>query len=105
MKIALLVPSWPPGRSPNGIVTYASQLVPALRRLGHEVFIITVPLGDSDPYTIDIRQFDRPRTLWTRVEYKLMPDHARYKGASARLTSATKYLIAAHGVDILEVEE
>ena len=36
MKIALFVPNWPPGLTPNGIVTYASQLVPALRRLpGH----------------------------------------------------------------------
>ena len=65
MKIALLVPSWPPGFSANGIVTYASQLVPALRRLGHEVFVLTAckATGDDDPYTIDLRGFVSPPSL------------------------------------------
>jgi hypothetical protein len=54
MKIALLVPSWPPGFASNGIVTYAAQLVPALRGLGHEVFVLTSHfMGERrDPYAV-----------------------------------------------------
>ena len=106
MKVALLVPSWPPGFAPNGIVTYASHLVPALRRLGHEVFVLTTPRDDcSDPYALDLRKHAPAPTIWSRVGYRLLPDYAIYKEASARLTSAAKHLVAEHGVEVLEVEE
>ena len=105
MKIVLLVPSWPPGFSANGIVTYASQLVPALRRLGHEVFVLTGTKDDNDPYTLDVRKFTPTPTIWDRAAYKLMPDYAVFKAASARITAAVKYLIAQHEVDVLEIEE
>ena len=66
MKIALHVGSWPTGLIANGIDTYASQLVPALRRLGHEVFVLTAnkAADHRDPYTIDLRSFARmPNSL------------------------------------------
>ena len=58
MKIAIYVPSWPPGSSANGIVTYAAQLVPALRKLGHEVFVITSNFTATTPdaYTVDLNK-------------------------------------------------
>jgi glycosyltransferase involved in cell wall biosynthesis len=107
MKIALLVPSWPPGLSPNGIVTYASQLVPALRKLDHEVFVLTVPQtkDHNDPYIVDLEEFSPAPSLWNRAEYKLVPEYAAFKAGSARITSAIKRLIAQHDVDVFEIEE
>jgi len=106
MKIALLVPSWPPGDIPNGIVTYASQLVPALRRIGHEVFILTGrKTNDDDRYTVDIRDFASPRTFFDRVRSRLMPDTAGFnKGASA-IASAINKLVEKHKLDVVEMEE
>ena len=53
------MPEWPPSGMPNGIVSYASRLVPALRDLGHEVFVLTHGRGvlfiDDDE---NIRIFD-----------------------------------------------
>ena len=105
MKIALYVPSWPPGSSPNGIVTYAAQIVPALRRLGHEVFILT-PRGEggADPGLIDIGQYERPPSLWRKILVKIFPD-AAFDTASAALVSAVKDLIARHQVEVIEIEE
>ena len=80
MKIAIYAPSWPPGSTPNGIVTYASHLVPALRRLGHEVYVLTGDVvGDRDPYTVDLRDFSSEPSLWDRAMFKLAPETAHFK--------------------------
>ena len=107
MKIALLVPSWPPGFSANGIVTYASQLVPALRRLGHEVFVLTAckATGDDDPYTIDLRGFASPPSLWDRAMFRLALDGATFKAASSAIAAAIIDLSAKHHIDVFEMEE
>ena len=67
MKIAIFVPAWPPGFTANGIVTYASHLVPALRSLGHEVFVITPhrTLKEEDPYTIELGNFSIAPRIWS----------------------------------------
>src|SRR2546423_5668788 len=100
MKIALYVPSWPPGFTPNGIVTYASQLVPALRRLGHEVFVLTphVAVDNIDPYTIDLRSFASIPNLWHRAMFKLAPEMASFKAASSAIASAVRELIEKHEI-------
>jgi glycosyltransferase involved in cell wall biosynthesis len=105
VKIAMYVPSWPPGSSPNGIVTYAAQIVPALRRLGHEVFILTPGCeGGADPYLIDIRQYERAPSVWQKLLVKLFPD-AAFDAATATLVSSVKDLIARYEVEVIEIEE
>ena len=106
MRIALYVTAWPPGEYPSGIVTYASQLVPALRKLGHEVFILTFrkSASDLDPHTIDLRRFVS-RTLWDRVLLRLAPVRASFKEISTILGLALKELIANHALDVFEIEE
>src|SRR3974377_569242 len=107
MKIALLVGSWPPGEAASGIVTYASQLVPALRKFGHEVFILTFykDQSDSDPNTIDLHRFAMKRTLWNRAMYRLNPTRATNKGASSAIALALAELINKRGLDVFEIEE
>src|SRR5262245_1074097 len=107
MKIALYVPSWPPGSAPNGIVTYASHVVPALRRLGHKVFVLTPNRAahDDDPHTIVLRHFSSAPTLWDRVLWKLAPETALFKAPSSAIASAISDLAAKHGLDVFEMEE
>jgi glycosyltransferase involved in cell wall biosynthesis len=107
MKIALFVPSWPPGASPNGIVTYASQLVPALRQLGHEVFVLTSHKGDGDkdPYTIVLRNFFSARNLWGRAMFRLAPAVGAFNAASYSISTGIDELVHKHQLDVLEIEE
>lgn len=107
MKIAFYVGSWPPGENASGIITYASQLVPALRKLGHEVFMLTFHKNseDLDPYTIDLRRFASKHTLWNRALHKLAPARATFKGVSTAITSALSDLIDTRGLDVFEIEE
>src|SRR5229473_1372333 len=105
MRIGIFSPSWPPGSDPNGIVTYVGNLVPALRRLGHEVFIVTNNAFDGDQNSIDLRSYKRPLPIWHRALFKVAPEAAAFKAAAQPLVSAIQYLIAQHGIEIFEMEE
>src|SRR5260370_382038 len=107
MKIALFVPSWPPGVAANGIVTYVSHLVPALRRLGHEVFVLTPSnsLEDDDPYTIDLRSFSSAPSVWDRAMWRLAPANANFNTVSSAIACAIRNLVEKHKLDVFEIEE
>ena len=107
MKIALYVPSWPPGYASNGIVTYASYLVPALRSLGHRVFVVTADKArDShDPEYYDLKETTSSPNLWHRALYKVAPALAGFKAISERLAASIKALVEEHRLDVFEIEE
>jgi glycosyltransferase involved in cell wall biosynthesis len=106
MKIGLYVFSWPPGDIPNGIVIYASQLVPALRRLGHKVFVFTPHrTSDNDPYTIDLRGFAHAATLWDRAACRLIPDIGLFNAATSAIATAVGEAVQKHKIEIFEIEE
>jgi len=107
MKIALYVSSWPPGLKSSGIVTYASQIVPELRQLGHEVFVVTPLKLDNciDPYTIDLRLFDPGPSLFDRALLKIAYATACFKMTAAPIRRAVKYLVEKKSIDVFEMEE
>src|SRR6476661_2394187 len=107
MKIGFYVPSWPPGSKRSGIVTYASQLTPALRRLGHEIFVVTNSESDhnTDPHTIDLRNFDSPPSLLTRAMFKFAYPTTGFKIVAAPIVAAIKNLVEEHSLDVFEMEE
>jgi glycosyltransferase involved in cell wall biosynthesis len=107
MKIALYVPSWPPGSSPNGIVTYAAQIVPALRRLGHEVFVLTPNHTEriADAYTIDLNAIHVPRSIWSWVKSQFFPKDPAFNAFVEKLQSAILTLTTRHNLDVMEIEE
>ncbi len=110
MKIAILVPSWPPGAATNGIVTYAGYLIPALRRLGHEIYILTYNLTlhnpeDKDLRAIDLRRYSRKETIWHRVFSRVFPSAANFNRTSGRIVAAITELVASEKLDVLEIEE
>ena len=107
MKIALYVGTWPPGSSANGIVTYASQLVPTLRRLGHEVFVLTFQklADDDDPHTIDLRSFCSIPSLWDRTTWGVTPATRAFNASSHPIATAIRTLYEKHKFDVIEIEE
>jgi glycosyltransferase involved in cell wall biosynthesis len=108
MKVGLFVPAWPPGGMANGIVTYASYLVPALRSLGHEVYVLTFKLSGSperDQWAINLKGY-APRTrVWDRVMYRLSPANANFKVKCDTISAAIQNLVETVELDILEMEE
>src|SRR5438128_2732461 len=107
MKIALYVPSWPAGKSANGIVTYASYIVPALRDLGHDVYVLTFyPRNEElDPYTIDLRKVDVKRSLLERLLLKLLPFRYFQDDAVRRIAGALSSLREREKIEVFEIEE
>lgn len=111
MKIAIYVYSWPPGIAPTGIVTYTSQLVPALRRMGHEVYVVTsevtskITSNEPDPYTLDVMQFWPKPTLWSRIAALFGKKQGPFEAMSAAVDAAVAHLVKEHGVEVFEMEE
>jgi glycosyltransferase involved in cell wall biosynthesis len=105
MKIGLLVPSWPPGSAANGIATYSSHLVPALRDLGHEVYLLAFRVDEPDEYTTDLRSFDRSPSLLQRAVARLAPETALFNKVSSMVGRGIEDLAARHHLDVLEMEE
>ncbi len=103
----MCVPEWPPGNSANGIVSYASQIIPALRSLGHDVFILARESCDpeNDPQLSLIKTFQRPLPLWNRALFRIAPTNAIYYANGRTLARAVENLVARHGIEILEVDE
>jgi glycosyltransferase involved in cell wall biosynthesis len=107
MRIAIYVGAWPPGTAPTGIVTYAAQLVPALRRLGHEVFVLTLnaEAGSDDPHTVDLRRFMPAPTLWSRALSRISVASSAFRTMSRAIASAIDHLVEKHGVQVFEMED
>jgi glycosyltransferase involved in cell wall biosynthesis len=106
MKIAMCVPAWPPGNSANGIVAYAGYMIPALRELGHDVFVVTHDSSDTcDPRLSVIKTFQKPLPFWNRALFRIASTNAVYHAAAGALADAIKDLVTRHGIEILEMEE
>jgi glycosyltransferase involved in cell wall biosynthesis len=106
MNIAIYVPSWPPGSMPNGIVSYAATLVPALRHLGHRVFVLTHELKSaSDPDAVDVSQYRPASSLRAWISHKLSPEASAHKAIANQITNGLQNLIRQVGLDAFEVEE
>jgi glycosyltransferase involved in cell wall biosynthesis len=101
MRIALYSPAWPPSSSANGIVTYTENLVPALRTLGHEVYILSHGNGDF----IDVNSFVEPRSLLNRAVSKVAPLTSTIGPLGRGLANAVRHLIDLKGIEVLEMEE
>ncbi|WP_342069654.1 glycosyltransferase [Yoonia algicola] len=107
MKIAIYVSSWPPGRAASGIVTYTAQLVSSLRELGHEVYILSLDVGEADPFTIDLQQvrLSLLSRLWLRMRIKFTSVPAGGVWNAAKISRAVRQLVHEKGVEVFEIEE
>jgi glycosyltransferase involved in cell wall biosynthesis len=107
MKIAIYVPSWPAGASANGIVTYAAQMIPALRQLGHEVFVLTpkCTAKTTDPYTIDLNAIETRRSPLSRLASRLLKSSSLIDDFGKKLVSTISMLAERHNIDVVEIEE
>jgi glycosyltransferase involved in cell wall biosynthesis len=107
MKIAIFVPSWPPGASANGIVTYAAQIIPVLRQLGHEVFVLTpkCTAKTTDPYTIDLNVIETRRSPLSRLASRVLKSSSIIDDFGKKLVSTISMLTERYSIDVVEIEE
>ena len=102
----MYVPAWPPGNSANGIVTYASYIIPALRNLGHDVFILTWDTnGTDEPRLSLLGKFQKPLPFWNRALFRVASTSALYHASARPFASAVRDLVERHGIEIIEIEE
>jgi glycosyltransferase involved in cell wall biosynthesis len=86
-------------------VTYASQLVPALRGLGHEVFVLTFHTNSTDNYTIDLGRYLRKQSVLDRAMFKVTPKSRMFNRVSCTIAHAIRELVAQHKIEVFEIEE
>jgi glycosyltransferase involved in cell wall biosynthesis len=107
-SVALYSPGWPPGRVPNGIVTYVGHLRPALERVGVSTSVVTPSqVGPSSAPPVDLSRLRSVpiRDLFLRAVGKI----PRYHSVGLRLgwavAQAAADIAAQRGLDLLEMEE
>jgi L-malate glycosyltransferase len=107
MRIAIYVPSWPAKSAANGIVTYGAQMVPALRRRGHDVFVITPyrSSNEKDDSTIDLSSYHRDWSFLERLTSRIVPNGVGFYKATQALASAVRDLVDRYDIELVEIEE
>lgn len=107
MHIAILTPSWPQFANPNGIATYYSNLVPALRSLGHRVFVIT--LNNSEPEESDVFTVEHTSSLieklWCRFMNIFSKGYSQYYIGSRGVYSTLNLIHKKYNVDVCQMED
>ena len=109
LTVALYTPGWPKGELPNGIVTYAAHMVPALCELGARVFVLAGQVGSgcTDPF-VSVPSLQRESLAWRlvgRLREPLQPGSAVERANGLALLREVERLDREHGIDVIELEE
>jgi hypothetical protein len=97
MHIALYSPSWPPGNTANGIVTYVSEMRSWLLSAGHSVTVFSGHCAYSD-----LQEWTLPRSSpLERATDRLFPQSS-YPRVLAKLL---RYVHGHRPIEILDMEE
>jgi glycosyltransferase involved in cell wall biosynthesis len=81
-------------------------MIPALRALGHDVFILARTSSDTDDPRLSLMEtFRKPLPVWNRALFRIAPTTAVYHADARTLASAVADLVTRHGIEILEIEE
>jgi len=102
LSVAFLSPGWPAGKVPNGIVTYTSTMVDALRPLGVRSKIISTrpPLQHDDAFVSELAR--NGHSFSDKVLARVAPVYASAKSIG---NAILRELLKTEPLDILEMEE
>lgn len=106
MNIVVVTPSWPQKANPNGIVTYYTNLIPALIDLGHTVDIVTFSSEDpsSNVYVVD-SSLSLVERLWCRFKEILEPGYRQYYTGYRSILNTLQYIGRHKTIDIVQMED
>ena len=106
MHIALVTPSWPPGRYPNGIVTYVRWLREGLLLDGHRVTLVAGSIGEGasgpDLHRVELSLRDRLSRAFGRwIQRRPVSVFDGGQGIASTLNRIN----ASDPIDVIEMEE
>jgi glycosyltransferase involved in cell wall biosynthesis len=111
LSIGYLSPGWPLDEFPNGVVSYITDMVEPLRRMGHCVTVVA-SLDNSpepDPSIYDLEWASSSQGLVRRLGdwlgYRLAPGKTQSRVFLGLLLAAIHRAIAERGVQLFEIEE
>ena len=106
MHIALLSPAWPPGRYPNGIVTYVRWMRSGLLAQGHRVSVLagSVEPGrtDADVHEVAVSTSER---IVGSLASRLLGRKTSVFDAGKTIASTVNRVHARDPIDVIEMEE
>ena len=106
MHVALFSPAWPPGRYPNGIVTYVQFMRSELLAQGHRVSVLSgsVEPGQTDPDVYEVGATASERIVGSLASRLLGRTPSEFD-AGKTIASTLKRVHARNPIDVFEMEE
>jgi glycosyltransferase involved in cell wall biosynthesis len=113
----MVTPAWPPGRAPNGIVTYTSHLAPAFRKRGVRPVMLAWEVVKESPSgtttfegddLVDISGFQPRRGFLGKAAARVRRRFARSDFSDAKFTMIVRAVRAAlrrFPIELVEIEE
>jgi glycosyltransferase involved in cell wall biosynthesis len=109
LRVALYAPAWPRGALPNGIVTYTSHIVPALRSLGVETWVLASLLApentDARVRPVSLGRDSIPARLVARVRDRLALGATAERRNALAIAREVQRLERERGIALVEMEE
>jgi glycosyltransferase involved in cell wall biosynthesis len=106
MHIALMSPAWPPGNSPNGIVTYVHFMKAELAKQGHRITVLaeTLAAGTRENGVYPVTS-TMPERLATSLRSRLLGRRRTVFDHGWTIASALNRIHARDPIDVFEMEE
>lgn len=107
MNILLYCPSWPPGKIPNGIITYCDNLNSGLTALGHHVRIISRKSNGELPSNSSLVDYKLNflEKIFLKITDIIKPGLREYYAGYRSLIKTIDKINVSFPIDIMEMEE
>ncbi len=109
LRVALYAPAWPGGALPNGIVTYTSHIVPALRSLGVETWVLASLLTpentDAHARSVSPLRDPLPARLLARARDRFAPGATAERRDALAIAREVQRLERERNIALVEMEE
>ncbi len=115
--LAMVTPAWPPGGSPNGVVTYLSHLAPAFRDRGLRLVLLAWEVAKGSQSgtrtedhgdLVDISEFQPGRGLLGKAEARARRMFTSVDFSDAKFTMlqrAVRSALERFPIELVEIEE
>jgi len=109
LTVAFWSPVWPPGKLPNGAVTYIANVIGALRKQGNRCAVLTSESAGEhfdDVYRLpDLRPTDVWGRLKSHLTWRLHGERWHGWRVAGQIRDEIVRLRASSGLDLVEIDE
>lgn len=107
MNIVVVTPFWPRHLGANGIVTYCDNLVNALKKQGHNVFVLANGGSGAGDGCIYVNRYKLSlfEKIWVKIGEFFSKGYYEYYFGSRSMLGGIRDIEKKHKIDVLEIEE